>query len=344
MDPEDSLNMGDEHLSTISKKESNEVIKASVEDLVPIPSESEDTSDNDSECDLPFCDDSFPLDVLCCSRRNFYAKDTGRMLRIDREHQTRRDEMSRAISSTTTTESPEVLDECLALADLGASINLMPLFVWKKLSLPELTPTRMTLELASRSVAYSEGVAEDVFIKVGTFYFLADFVVVDYDVDPRVPLIIGRHGLSSAQILMMYMVKLLTIRFNTLLVRSMLKKCSDFRIVQRVAIPLLRILSLLLLNPRSLLLRRRFQFLAKIETFLRTPYELSNLDDDYYDTEGDILYLEKLLNEDPSLNFPPIKNDNLKQVDVTRTKPSIEEPPELELKNLPSHFRTYAFL
>ncbi|GJU64211.1 hypothetical protein Tco_1246046 [Tanacetum coccineum] len=64
MEPEDSLIMGDEDLRTIPEKESDEVIKSSVEDLVPIPSESEDTSDNDSECDLPFCDDSFPLDVL----------------------------------------------------------------------------------------------------------------------------------------------------------------------------------------------------------------------------------------------------------------------------------------
>ncbi|GJX84176.1 hypothetical protein Tco_0334950 [Tanacetum coccineum] len=83
--------------------------------------------------------------------------------------------------------------------------------------------------------------------------------------------------------------------------------------------------------------------LEEIETFLRTPEELYNLDDDYYDTEGDILYLEKLLNEDPSPNLPPMKNDDLKQVDVTMTKPSIEEPPELELKDLPSHLE-YAFL
>ncbi|GKA60698.1 hypothetical protein Tco_0760105, partial [Tanacetum coccineum] len=54
------------------------------------------------------------------------------------------------------------LDECLALADLGASINLMPLSVWKKLLLPELTPNRMTLELADRLVAHPKGVAEDV--------------------------------------------------------------------------------------------------------------------------------------------------------------------------------------
>ncbi|GJW79422.1 reverse transcriptase domain-containing protein [Tanacetum coccineum] len=84
------------------------------------------------------------------------------------------------------------LVECLALADPGASIHLMPLSVWKKLSLPELTPTRMTLELANRSVAYLVGVTEDVFVKVGKFHFSADFVVVDYDVDPRVPIILER--------------------------------------------------------------------------------------------------------------------------------------------------------
>ncbi|GJW68282.1 reverse transcriptase domain-containing protein [Tanacetum coccineum] len=83
--------------------------------------------------------------------------------------------------------------------------------------------------------------------------------------------------------------------------------------------------------------------MEEIETFLRTPEELSNLDDDYYDTEGDILYLEKLLNEDPSSTLTPLKNDELKQVDVTMTKPSIEEPPGLELKDLPSHLE-YAFL
>ncbi|GKC99143.1 hypothetical protein Tco_1169418 [Tanacetum coccineum] len=58
MEPEDSLSMGDEHLSTIPEKESDKFIKSSVEDLVPIPSEFEDTSDSDKECDLPFYDNS----------------------------------------------------------------------------------------------------------------------------------------------------------------------------------------------------------------------------------------------------------------------------------------------
>nr|GEY89080.1 hypothetical protein [Tanacetum cinerariifolium] len=65
--------------------------------------------------------------------------------------------------------------------------------------------------------------------------------------------------------------------------------------------------------------------------------------DDYYAMEGDILYLEKLLNEDPSPNLPPVKTEDLKQVNATMTKPSTEKPSELELKELPSHLE-YAFL
>nr|GEX68484.1 reverse transcriptase domain-containing protein [Tanacetum cinerariifolium] len=114
-------------------------------------------------------------------------------------------------------------------------------------------------------------------------------------------------------------------------------------IVRRLEIPLLRILLLLLLLPRLLLLKEEISFSEEIKTFLRTPDELSNLDDNYYDMDGDILYLDKLLNEDPSLNLPSMKNEDLKQVDVTMMKPSIEEPPQLELKDLPPHLE-YAFL
>ncbi|GKC70734.1 reverse transcriptase domain-containing protein, partial [Tanacetum coccineum] len=93
------------------------------------------------------------------------------------------------------------LDECLALADLGASINLMPLSIWTKLSLPELTPTQMILELVDRSTTRPAGIAEDVFVKVGKFHFPTDFVVVDYVVDPRVPLILERPFLRTARAL-----------------------------------------------------------------------------------------------------------------------------------------------
>nr|GEU78712.1 reverse transcriptase domain-containing protein [Tanacetum cinerariifolium] len=93
------------------------------------------------------------------------------------------------------------MDECLALADLGASINLSPLSVWKRLSLSELTPACMTIELADRSISQPIGVAEDVYVKVGKFHFPADFVVVDFDADPRVPLIIGRSFLMTERAL-----------------------------------------------------------------------------------------------------------------------------------------------
>nr|GFD25781.1 reverse transcriptase domain-containing protein [Tanacetum cinerariifolium] len=93
------------------------------------------------------------------------------------------------------------MDECLALADLSASINLMPLSVWNKLSFPELSPTCMNLELADRSVSRPAEVVEDVFVKVGKFYFPADFVVVDFDFDPRVPLILERSFLKTGRAL-----------------------------------------------------------------------------------------------------------------------------------------------
>ncbi|GJU39394.1 reverse transcriptase domain-containing protein [Tanacetum coccineum] len=91
------------------------------------------------------------------------------------------------------------MDVCHALADLGASINLMPLSIWKNLSLPELTPTRMTLELADRSITYPKGLVEDVFVKVRKFHFPTDFVVVDFEADPRVALILERSFLRTSR-------------------------------------------------------------------------------------------------------------------------------------------------
>nr|GEV53746.1 reverse transcriptase domain-containing protein [Tanacetum cinerariifolium] len=91
--------------------------------------------------------------------------------------------------------------EKLTLADLDASINLMPLSVWNKLSLPDLSPTCMNLKLVDRSISHSVGVAEDVYVKVGSFHFPADFVVVDFDANPRVPLILGRSFLKTGRAL-----------------------------------------------------------------------------------------------------------------------------------------------
>ncbi|GKA31552.1 reverse transcriptase domain-containing protein [Tanacetum coccineum] len=91
--------------------------------------------------------------------------------------------------------------KCKALADLGDSINLMPLSVWKELGLPELISTQITLELAILDICTPKGIARDVFVPVGKFTFPADFVIVDYESDPRVPLILGRPFLRTAHAL-----------------------------------------------------------------------------------------------------------------------------------------------
>ncbi|GJS93450.1 reverse transcriptase domain-containing protein [Tanacetum coccineum] len=190
------------------------------------------------------------------------------------------------------------MDVCLALADLGASINLMPLSVWKKLSLPELTPTCMTLELADRSISRPIGVAEDVFIKVGKFHFPADFVVVDFDADPRAnPTTIMEP-----------------------IFQSLFSYCSPpFGIVIFFS-------------------RNRFAFLA-IEDEPISP----EIDDSYYDSEGDILLLEEFLNDDPS--SPPLPPQELKVVEPKNEKSSIDEPPEKAalIKVLKSHKRALAW-
>nr|GFC78632.1 reverse transcriptase domain-containing protein [Tanacetum cinerariifolium] len=73
--------------------------------------------------------------------------------------------------------------------------------MWNKLSIPDLSPTCMTLELADRLISRPVGVAEDVYVKVGSFHFLADFIVIDFDADPRVPLILERSFLKTGRAL-----------------------------------------------------------------------------------------------------------------------------------------------
>nr|GEX85765.1 reverse transcriptase domain-containing protein [Tanacetum cinerariifolium] len=116
------------------------------------------------------------------------------------------------------------LDNCLALADLGASINLMPLSIWKKLRLPTLNDTKMLLELADRTISKPTCVAENVFVKVGKFYFPANFVILDFVADPRVPLILVRLFLSTAHALIDVYEGEITLRHDD---QSLTLKCGD---------------------------------------------------------------------------------------------------------------------
>ncbi|GKA01597.1 reverse transcriptase domain-containing protein [Tanacetum coccineum] len=90
----------------------------------------------------------------------------------------------------------------------------MPLSIWRNLSLLELTPTQMILKLADWSTTRPTGIAEDVFVRVGKFHFPVDFVVIDYVVDPRVPLILGRPFLRTTRALIDVYGEELTLRVS----------------------------------------------------------------------------------------------------------------------------------
>ncbi|GJX87976.1 reverse transcriptase domain-containing protein [Tanacetum coccineum] len=104
------------------------------------------------------------------------------------------------------------LDRTNALSDSRASINILPHSIYKQLGLGALKPTRMTLKLANRSVTHPMGIAEDVVVRVDGFTFLADFVVVNFEPDPRVPIILGRPFLRTAKALIDLYEEKLTLR------------------------------------------------------------------------------------------------------------------------------------
>ncbi|XP_031258969.1 uncharacterized protein LOC116117079 [Pistacia vera] len=87
------------------------------------------------------------------------------------------------------------------LCDLGASVNLMPFSIYKKLGLGEVKPTTVHLQLADRSIKYSRGVVEDILIKVDKLIFLVDFIVLDIEENREVPLILGRPFLATGKTL-----------------------------------------------------------------------------------------------------------------------------------------------
>nr|GFA71797.1 reverse transcriptase domain-containing protein [Tanacetum cinerariifolium] len=93
-----------------------------------------------------------------------------------------------------------------------------------KLRLPTLNDTKMVLELANRTISKPTGVAKNVFVKVGKFYFPADFVILDFVADPRVPLILGRPFLSTAHALIDVYEGEITLRHDD---QSLTLKCGD---------------------------------------------------------------------------------------------------------------------
>ena len=111
-----------------------------------------------------------------------------------------------------------------ALCDFGASINLIPLYVARKLSLGELTPTTVTLQMADITMAKPEGVIEDVLVKVGNFVFPVDFIILDMEEDSQVPLLLGRPFLATGAALIDMQKGVLTLRVG--------EEGADFNLLQ----------------------------------------------------------------------------------------------------------------
>nr|GEV70865.1 reverse transcriptase domain-containing protein [Tanacetum cinerariifolium] len=223
------------------------------------------------------------------------------------------------------------MDVCHALADLGVSINLMPLSIWKNLSLPKLTPTQMTLELADRSISRPKGVTKDVFVKVGKFYFLTDFVVVDFEADPRVPLILGRSFLRTGRALIDVYGEEITLRVNDEAVTFNLNQTTRYSSIYDD-------LSVNRIDIIDVAREEYAQEILEIKAYLKDESISPEIDHADCKQEGDICLIEKLLNNDP-FQLPPM---DLKQGKIVKAKSSIKEPLELELKDLPSHLE-YAY-
>nr|GEW04150.1 reverse transcriptase domain-containing protein [Tanacetum cinerariifolium] len=271
--------------------------------------------------------------------------------------------------------------ECLAFFDLDASINLMPLSVWNKLSLPDLSPTFMTLKLVDRSISHLIGVAEDVYVKVGTFHFPIHFVVIDFDADPRVPLILRRYFLKTGKALIDVFKGKLTLRVGKGAITFNIDQTSRYS-ANYIDMTAKRIdvidmaceeysqevlgfsdvittgnltpyydLIVSTTSPTLTLFRNSDFLLEEVDAFLAIENDptLSEVDQSYLDSEGDILLLEAFLNDDPSLpppnqgNYLPGVRKKLKIYEAKSDKSSIDEPPEVELKDLPPHLE-YAFL
>nr|GEU70867.1 reverse transcriptase domain-containing protein [Tanacetum cinerariifolium] len=271
--------------------------------------------------------------------------------------------------------------ECLALADLDTSINLMPLSVWNKLSLPNLSPMCMTLELADRSISHPVVVAKDVFVKVGTFHFLTDFVIVDFDVDLRVPLILGRSFLKTERALIDVFEGELTLRVGKEAITFNLDQTSRYSAnyndmmanrIDVIDMPCEEYskeflgFSDVIANgnptpyydpiisttfPTLTPIGNSDFLLEEVDAFLVLEDDLTSLevDQSYVNTERDILLLKAFLIDDPSSpppnqgNYMPQVRKELKICEAKTDKSSIDEPLEVELKDLPPHLE-YAFL
>nr|GEW59074.1 reverse transcriptase domain-containing protein [Tanacetum cinerariifolium] len=213
----------------------------------------------------------------------------------------------------------------------GSTKDVQPLVVHIETLIPNLEP--VVASVSKTIVAlfdFSSGRGrKDVFVKVGAFHFLADFVVVDFDTDPRLPLILERSFLKTESDLVDVYKGELTLQVLGFSVSGNLTPSTE---------PIVSNSSLTLTSfGESDFLLQETDVLLAIDDEPISP----EIEGSYYDLKGDILLFEEFLNNDPS--SPPLPPQEIKVVEPMNEKSFIDEPPMVELKELPPYLE-YAFL
>ncbi|XP_055824436.1 uncharacterized protein LOC129892957 [Solanum dulcamara] len=211
------------------------------------------------------------------------------------------------------------------LCNLGASINLMPRSMLKKLGLGELKATTILLQLADRSVPRPDGIIEDVLVQVGSLIFFVDFVVLDFEPDPDVPFFLGRPFLTTGGALIDVVVGRLTMRAHD--------KVEVFDVYHVLKLPVVY---------------EKLSAITIIDEEVSTQCIITNDSLAKVVMGQDIEKNVKAKELASVLNMPNIsiwkKNvEPLNRELGLSPKPSLEEAPKLELKQLPAHLR-YVFL
>nr|GEY20983.1 reverse transcriptase domain-containing protein [Tanacetum cinerariifolium] len=261
------------------------------------------------------------------------------------------------------------LDNCLALANLGASINLMPFSIWKKLRLPTLNDTKMVLELADRTISKPTGVAENVFVKVGEAKAITTMSGMSYKEPPIPPPGVNQQEptkvttdteLPSLEDIQPPLVQVEKLRLPTLNDTKMVLELADRTISKPTGVAenvfvkmkfLRRTMNIVSNSSPNLTPFNESDFLLmeEADAFIAIHDEpiSPEFNATYYDPEGDIFILEALLNNDPEPQsnqkdyFPSVRK--VLKVLEPKNQSSDDEPPEVELKELPPYLE-YAFL
>ncbi|XP_070054501.1 uncharacterized protein [Nicotiana tomentosiformis] len=216
-----------------------------------------------------------------------------------------------------------------ALCDLGASINLMPLTICKRLGIGRARPTSMLLQLADWTVKMPSGIIDDVLVQVGKFVFPADFVILDCRVDEEIPIILGRPFLATGRALIDCETGELKMRLNdeeiTFNVQKYMWRPSEFA-------------NCSMIEAVDVILEEEDETLNAKDPLAACLMNLEEMNGENL-TEW-VLALEGRGYWKRELEFEPL---HLEERKIPPAKPLIEEPPQLELKPLPFHLR-YAFL